>query len=129
VSKDAAILAPTVLSMRPILPARYFDLSQQFYIALGFEPVPLTDRLVEMRLGACAFILQDYYVREWADNFVMHLRASDVSWWRDRILALDIPSRFKVKARAPQMEDWGLVAGIVDPSGVLWRIAQSDRVL
>jgi hypothetical protein len=59
----------------------------------------------------------------------MHLRASDVSWWRDRILALDIPSRFKVKARAPQMEDWGLVAGIVDPSGVLWRIAQSDRVL
>lgn len=43
-SKDAATLAPTVLSMRPILPARYFDLSQQFYIALGFEPVPLTDR-------------------------------------------------------------------------------------
>jgi hypothetical protein len=33
--------------------------------------------------------------------------------------------RFKVKALAPQVEAWGLVAGIVDPSGVLWRIAES----
>jgi hypothetical protein len=124
---DAATLAPTVLSMRPMVPARDFDLSQQFYIALGFQPEPLTDRLVEMRLGVCCFILQDYYVREWADNFVMHLRVSDVKLWWDRIIALDLQSRFNVNARAPHPEDWGLVAGIIDPSGVLWRIAQSDK--
>ena len=59
---DAATLAPTVLSMRPMVPARDFDRSRQFYIALGFQPEPLTDRLVEMRLGVCCFILQDYYV-------------------------------------------------------------------
>jgi hypothetical protein len=23
------------------------------------------------------------------------------------------------------MEDWGLVAGVIDPSGVLWRIAEA----
>lgn len=123
---DATALAPTVLSMRPMVPARDFDLSRQFYIALGFQAVRLTDRLVEMRLGVCAFILQDYYVQEWADNFVMHLRVSDVRVWWDRILALNLQSRFGVKVRPPLAEDWGLAAGLVDPSGVLWRIAQSD---
>jgi hypothetical protein len=108
-----------------MVPARDFDLSREFYVALGFQPVPLADRLVEMRLGICTFILQDYYVRERADNLVIHLRVSDVRLWWDRILALDLQSRFKVKALAPRMEAWGLVAGIVDPSGVLWRIAQS----
>jgi hypothetical protein len=28
----------------------------------------LTDRLVGMQLGVFSFILQDYYVREWAKN-------------------------------------------------------------
>ena len=124
-SNDGPPLAPTVLSVRPMVPARDFDLSREFYVALGFQPVPLADRLVEMRLGICTFILQDYYVRERADNLVIHLRVSDVRLWWDRILALDLQSRFKVKALAPRMEAWGLVAGIVDPSGVLWRIAQS----
>jgi hypothetical protein len=127
-SNDPTPLAPTVLSVRPMLPARDFGLSRQFYTALGFQPVQLADRLIEMRLGACTFILQDYYVREWADNFVMHLRVSNVRLWWDRIVTLDLQSRFKAKARPPHTEAWGLVADLVDPSGVLWRIAQSDLV-
>jgi hypothetical protein len=31
-----------------------------------------------MQLGVFSFILQGYCVREWADNFVVHLTASDV---------------------------------------------------
>ena len=58
-------------------------------------------------------------------NFVIHLRVSDVQLWWDRIVALDLQSRFGVKATAPKFEEWGLVAGLIDPSGVLWRIAQS----
>jgi hypothetical protein len=53
------------------------------YIELGFEPKALTDRLVEMQLGAFSFILQAYYVQQWADNFVMHMRVSDVKLWWD----------------------------------------------
>jgi hypothetical protein len=54
----------------------------------------------------------------------MHLRVSDLSLWWDHIDALDLPSLYGVKTRAPQVEDWGLVAGVIDPSGVLWRIAE-----
>jgi hypothetical protein len=38
---------------------------------------------------------------------------------------LDLASRYGVKTRAPQVEDWGLVAGVTDPSGVLWRINEA----
>jgi hypothetical protein len=116
-STDATILARTVMAMRPIVPAKDFEISRQFYIELGFEPRILTDRLVELRLGAFSFILQAYYVAQWADNFVMHMRVSDVKLWWQRIDSLDLATRYGVKARAPQTEDWGLVADVIDPSG------------
>jgi hypothetical protein len=65
-SAEAAGLSRTVSAMRPMVPAKNFELSKRFYVELGFQPHPLTDRLVEMQLGAFSFILQAYYVREWA---------------------------------------------------------------
>lgn len=121
---DDENLAQTVEAMRPLLPARNFDISRKFYQELGFRPRILTDRLVEMQLGSNSFILQDYFVQQWADNFVMHMQVSDVNAWWAHIVDLDLGTRYRVKTSAPQQEDWGLVAGIVDPSGVLWRIAQ-----
>lgn len=116
-------LAGTVEAMRPMVPAKDFETSRRFYEELGFQSQVLTDQLVEMRVGMFAFLLQNHYVKEWADNSVIHLRVSDVNLWWERITSLDLPRRYGVNARAPQPEDWGLVAGLVDPSGVLWRFA------
>lgn len=76
-----------------------------------------------MHLGAYSFILQDYYVEQWANNSVFHMRVTDVHLWWDRIISLDLANRYGVKTKAPHRESWGTVAGICDPSGVLWRIA------
>jgi len=121
---DASSLAHTVTAMRPVLPAKDFATSLRFYLDLGFERRTLTEGLAEMRLGAWAFLLQSYYVREWADNLVIHLTVADVRRWWDHVCALDLASRYGVRTQAPKSEGWGLVAGVVDPSGVLWRIAQ-----
>jgi len=125
-SVEAASLSRTVSAMRPMVPAKDFDTSKRFYIELGFRLRPLTDRLVEMQLGVFSFILQDYYVREWADNFVVHLTVSDVGLWWDHIVGLDLPTRYGVKIQAPQSQGWAVVAGVTDPSGVLWRFAQTQ---
>src|SRR5262249_42203760 len=82
-SVEAASLSRTVSAMRPMVPAKDFEISKRFYIELGFQPRPLTDRLVEMQLGVFSFILQPYYVREWADNFAVHVTVSDVGLWWD----------------------------------------------
>jgi hypothetical protein len=124
-STTAKKLESTVSAMRPVLPAKNFEISKRFYIDLGFAPCELTDGLIEMRIGVFRFLLQDYYVKDWADNFAIHLLVSDVDAWWDHIASLDLPERYGVKIRAPQREDWGRVAGVVDPSGVLWRFAES----
>ena len=46
-----------------------------------------------MHLGAFSFILQNYYVQQWADNLVIHLFVSDVSRWWDHIVNLGLVSR------------------------------------
>lgn len=116
-------LARTVKAMRPMAPARDFATSRRFYEELGFRPEVLVDGLVEMHLGEYSFILQDYYVEEWANNMVFHMRVSDVNLWWNPIVSLKLAERYGVRAKEPHPESWGMVASIIDPSGVLWRIA------
>lgn len=116
-------LVQTVKAMRPMAPARNFETSRRFYEELGFRPQVLADGLVEMHLGAYSFILQDYYVEQWANNFVFHVRVSDVNLWWNRIVALNLPERYGARVSEPHPESWGMVLDIIDPSGVLWRIA------
>lgn len=60
-----------------------------------------------MQLGMFSFILQDYYVREWADNFVVHVTVSDVGLRWDHVVSLDVPARYGVKIQAPQSQGAG----------------------
>ena len=88
--------------MRPFLPARDFDLSRRFYEALGFEKLLDADVAI-FRLGGSGFILQRYYQKEWAENFMMQLMVDDLdAWWR-HIQDLDLPRTFGVPAPKPRM--------------------------
>ena len=108
--------------MRPFVPAKDFDISRRFYADLGFRAEWLGDALIELHLGSYSFILQNYYVEEWAENFMMHVLVSDLDAWWSHIASLDLASRYGVSPpKAPEMQSWGLkVAYVVDPSGVLW---------
>ena len=115
-----------VVSMRPFVPAQDFETSINFYTDLGFNVRSLGDELASVELGPFAFLLQKFYVKEHAGNFMMHLMVNDLDVWWKRIESLDLASRYKVRApTAPALQPWGLtVTYVVDPSGVLWHIAQ-----
>lgn len=126
---EGSKLEQAVVAMRPFVPAKDFDVSHSFYTDLGFRPEPLGDRLAEMHLGPYSFLLQDYYVEDWAGNFMMHVLVTDLDAWWSHIASLDLASRYGVSPpKAPEMQSWGLtVAYVVDPSGVLWHFAQVPR--
>jgi uncharacterized glyoxalase superfamily protein PhnB len=122
-------LAREIRAFRPFLPARDFERSLRFYEAVGFEAYRLGDALAEMNLGTHAFLLQGHYVKEWAENMVMHVLVRDVdAWWR-HIESLDLAGRFGVPPPgAPRIEPWGLtVAYVTDPAGVLWHFAEVTK--
>jgi hypothetical protein len=110
---------------RPFVPAKDFDLSKKFYEALGFKKL-LDGEVAIFDCGSGGFILQRYYQKDWAENFMMQLMVDDLDAWWEHIQKLDLPGRFGVSApKAPAMQPWGLrIAYVIDPSGVLWHIAQ-----
>jgi hypothetical protein len=125
-----AHLIPEIRAFRPFLPARDFETSLRFYDAIGFEAYPLGNTLAELSLGKHAFLLQGYYVKEWAENTVMHVLVEDVYAWWQHINCLDLAKRFGVSPpAAPRFEPWGLtVAYVFDPTGVLWHFAEDTRL-
>ena len=110
---------------RPFLPAKDFELSKRFYETLGFEKL-LDSDVVIFRVGRGEFLLQSYYQKDWAENFMMQLMVDDLDAWWSHIHGLDLPGLFGVAPpKAPALQPWGLrIAYVTDPSGVLWHVAQ-----
>ncbi|MBK7600256.1 MAG: glyoxalase [Acidobacteria bacterium] len=110
---------------RPFLPAKDFALSKRFYETLGFEKL-LDASVAIFRIGRGEFLLQPYFQKEWAENFMMQLMVDDLDAWWSHIQSLDLPSKFGVAPpKAPALQPWGLrIAYVTDPSGVLWHVAQ-----
>jgi hypothetical protein len=114
--------------MRPFMPAKDFELSKRFYETLGFEKV-LDGEVAIFNAGSGGFVLQRYYQEDWANNFMMQLMVDDLDAWWAHIESLDLATHFGVPApKPPAMQPWGLrVLFLVDPSGVLWHIAQRRK--
>jgi len=110
---------------RPFLPTKDFDVSKSFYEALGFVK-EWDGEVAIFRIGTSGFILQRRFQKQWAENFMMHLMVDDLDAWWIHISSLELPQKFGVSPpKAPELQPWGLrVAYLIDPSGVLWHIAQ-----
>lgn len=111
---------------RPFLPARDLAQSIRFYQALGFETLLAAEDVAIFGVGTGGFLLQRRYVQAWAENCMMQLMVDDLDAWWAHIVGLDLPAQFGVRApSAPAMQPWGLrIAYLVDPSGVLWHVAE-----
>jgi catechol 2,3-dioxygenase-like lactoylglutathione lyase family enzyme len=113
---------------RPFLPARDFAKSRAFYEALGFEKL-LDGDVAIFAVGKTSFILQRFFQEGQAENFMMQLMVDDLDAWWSHLEKLDLPRAFGVDPpRPPAMQPWGLrVAYVVDPSGILWHIAERRK--
>jgi glutaminyl-tRNA synthetase len=80
-------------------------------------------------LGDARFLLQDFFVPDHAGNFVMALNLPDLDAFWQQVQARGLAQRYGVAIDGPQRRPWGRVdMTVIDPSGVLWRIAQRMEV-
>lgn len=114
--------------MRPFVPTKDFDHSKRFYEALGFEKV-LDGEVAIFNAASGGFILQRYFQKDWAENFMMQVMVDDLDAWWAHIESLNLPLNFGVQPpKPPEMQPWGLrTAHVYDPCGVLWHIAQRRK--
>lgn len=120
-------LTGDVVALRTFVPATDFEKSIAFYVDLGFTAHRMGDSIAAMELGQFGFLLQNFYAEGFAGNFMMQLMVNDLDAWWKRIEGLDLAAKYDVrKPAAPAMQPWGLrISYVVDPSGVLWHIAQN----
>ncbi len=120
-------MPPSSLVARPFLPARDFALSKAFYEALGFTKLLDSEVVIFSCGGAGGFVLQNAWVKDWAENFMMQLMVEDLAAWWTHIDSLDLAGCFGVTApKPPRMQPWGLkVAYVYDPAGVLWHVCEA----
>lgn len=114
------------IEIKAFVPAKDFELSKRFYSDLGFTVAWSSDDLAYLRAGDSSFLLQKFYVKEHADNFMMHMLVKDVeAWWR-HVESQQLAARYGVRVNPPEDQPWGIRDFTVDdPTGVLWRIGQN----
>jgi hypothetical protein len=119
----------SVLDLKPFLPAENYELAKRFYLDLGFRMIWGDNELSAFQVGEFRFLLQNYYVKEWAGNFMMHLMVKDADAWWQHIQDKKIVEKYPdIMAKPPTLQPWGLrVLYLSDPSGVLWHIADDRK--
>jgi predicted lactoylglutathione lyase len=70
-----------VTLIRPFIPAKDFALSRAFYEAIGFVEKYSDDKLAILDQDGAGILLQDYYVKEWAENCMAQLFVPDLDGW------------------------------------------------
>jgi len=114
------------VEIKAFVPSSDFARSKAFYVDLGFE-IPWSDEeLAYVRHGETSFLLQAFNEPEFIKNFQMHLLVENVDDWHVRVIASGVAARFGVEVGDPQDQPWAMRDfTLLDPSGVLWRVAQN----
>ncbi len=115
-----------ITDVRVFVPAKDFSISKAFYESLGWTVKWGDDNLALLEVADQRFYLQNYYAKEWAENFMLHVTVADAQACYDRVASLVESNTFPdVRVRAPKQESYGaLVTYVWDPSGVLLHLAQ-----
>ncbi len=115
-----------VSDLRPFIPAKNFALSKQFYANLGWKLQDLDDRLAIVQLADQHFYIQDYYVKEVAENCMLHLTVEDAQAWYQHVSSVLHDDKFpEARVQPPKLQPYGAIVTFVhDPAGVLLHLCQ-----
>ena len=114
------------VELKAFVPARDFELSKRFYADVGFTMASDSDGIAYFHHENVAFLLQDFYDKALAENLMLHLLVEDVDAWWTRLHEAGIVEKYGARIGKVELQPWRMRDFVlIDPSGVLWRIAQN----
>jgi len=110
----------TISELLVYTPSENFEVSKRFYEALGFEQTEGFGGTVDCRLGGAAFRLQNYYVKDWAENFMMKFDVDDIpAWYKHAKNAIENGKFGNARLSPPEMVGDTPIFHVWDPCGIL----------
>jgi extradiol dioxygenase family protein len=115
-----------VRDVRHFVPAIDLDASRSFYEAIGWSVEWTDGTLVLLELAGHRVMLQDHYVKDWAENSMVTIAVDDADAWHRHVRDVLATHSFAgARVAGPTHEDWGAIVTYVwDPAGVLLHFTQ-----
>lgn len=113
--------------LRPFIPAKDFAQSKAFYSSLGWPTKDVGPGIALVTLGERQhFYIQDYYVKEFAENTMLHVTVEDARAWYEHVSTILRDGAFpEARVGSPALQSYGATVTFVhDPSGVLLHLCQ-----
>src|SRR6185295_19972242 len=119
------IMNQKILSIRPFLGAKDFEISRNFYRDLGFQESVLDHSMSYFKSEGLGFYLQNAFVEDWINNLMVFMEVDDVKRFWSELVSLDLTARYKNARLTPIREyTWGRECFLHDPSGILWHFGE-----
>ena len=117
-----------IVSIRPFIGAKNFEVSRSFYRDLGFKETIISHDMCVFEAENSSFYLQAYYVKDWINNTMLFLEVDDIDRYYNDLLALNLEHKYKgVELSSIRNEYWGRECFLHDPSGVLWHFGVFNK--
>jgi hypothetical protein len=78
IAKDLSAEMLEIRILKSTCPRKISSNRKRFYLALGFVMSPGWGGTADFELSGHRFRLQDYYVKDWANNFMVVMNVDDV---------------------------------------------------
>lgn len=115
-----------IIELKSFVPAKDFDLSIRFYNDIGFSTVWNDSQLALLDYNGFRFLLQNFYLKDLAENFVMHLLVNNADHWWQKINEVIHNKEYNMHLTSPENREWGVRDFVfLDPSGVMWRVGNT----
>lgn len=117
---------PTAQDVKVFVPTKEFEHSLKFYECLGWQVNWREGGLAEIELAGARSYLQDFYVKEWAENFMLYVVVEDAAAWHKHIEKVLADGEFPTaRVQPPKQQEYGAIVTFAhDPCGVLIHFAQ-----
>lgn len=115
-----------IIQVRTFVPTKDFETSKQFYKDLGMRILWENHELATVGTDSQNFFLQDFYVEDWANNFMLQLFVDDL----DQLYSTAVPLIDKyegTKIKPIFKAEYGRTFHLIGPAGELWHMTEAKQ--
>jgi len=114
-----------ILSIEAFVPSgSSFARSRQLFLELGFQINWESPGYAGFQCDECRFILQEYNVQEFAQNFMLSVKVSDIDEFRKGVLDKGLPEKYGIQISEITKQPYGRELNLIDLAGVCWHFVE-----
>jgi len=114
-----------ILSIEPFVPSGSdFAKARQLFQELGFHINWESPGYAGFQCDECRFILQEYNAPEFAQNFMLSVKVSNINEFRKSVLDKGLPAKFGIHISEITTQPYGREVNLIDTAGVCWHFVE-----